>query len=49
MKAAETLAMMPLGSTFSNKGSDVVVYEPEEQYHQSLIMEREFVYAQNGH
>ena len=35
--------------TFSGKGSDVVVYEPEEQYDQSLTLEREFIYAQNGH
>jgi len=35
--------------TFSSRGSDVVVYEPEEQYDRSLAMERDFVYAQNGH
>jgi len=34
--------------TFSSKGSDVVVYEPEEQYDQSLTAEREFIYAQDG-
>ena len=34
--------------SFSNKGSDVVVYEPEELYDQSLTAERELVYAQNG-
>ncbi len=33
--------------TFSNKGSDVIVYEPEERYDQSLAAEREFVYAIN--
>ena len=31
--------------TFSNKGSEVVVYEPEEQYDQSLTAEREFIYS----
>lgn len=35
--------------TFSSRGSDVVVYEPEEQYDRSLAVERDFVYAQNGH
>jgi D-glycero-alpha-D-manno-heptose-7-phosphate kinase len=34
--------------SFSTRGSDVVVYEPEEQYHESLTVEREFVYAQQG-
>jgi D-glycero-alpha-D-manno-heptose-7-phosphate kinase len=34
--------------SFSSKGSDVVVYEPEERYDQSLAAEREFIYAQNG-
>ncbi len=34
--------------SFSSKGSDVVVYEPEELYDQSLTAERELVYAQNG-
>jgi D-glycero-alpha-D-manno-heptose-7-phosphate kinase len=34
--------------TFSSKGSDVVVYEPEEPYDQLLTAEREFIYAQNG-
>ena len=34
--------------TFSSKGSDVVVYEPEEPYDQVLTAEREFIYAQNG-
>jgi D-glycero-alpha-D-manno-heptose-7-phosphate kinase len=33
---------------FSNKGSDVVVYEPEERYDHSLSAERDFIYAQNG-
>jgi D-glycero-alpha-D-manno-heptose-7-phosphate kinase len=31
--------------TFSNKGSQVVVYEPEEEYEKSLSEERSFVYA----
>ena len=35
--------------TLSSKGSDVVVYEPEERYDHSLTAEREFIYAQNGH
>ena len=34
--------------TFSSKGSDVVVYEPEERYDQSLTAERDFIYAHNG-
>jgi D-glycero-alpha-D-manno-heptose-7-phosphate kinase len=34
--------------SFSSKGSDVVVYEPEESYDQSLTAEREFIYAQNA-
>jgi len=33
--------------TFSTKGSDVVVYEPEELYDQSLATERSFVYGQD--
>jgi len=33
--------------SFSNKGSEIVIYESEEQYDQSLTAEREFVYAQN--
>jgi D-glycero-alpha-D-manno-heptose-7-phosphate kinase len=33
---------------FSNKGSHVVVYEPEETYEKSLAVERDEVYAQNG-
>jgi len=32
---------------FSNKGSHVVVYEPEEQYDKTTIEERSVVYAQN--
>jgi D-glycero-alpha-D-manno-heptose-7-phosphate kinase len=31
---------------FSNRGSHVVVYEPEETYDQSLVKERMMVYAQ---
>jgi D-glycero-alpha-D-manno-heptose-7-phosphate kinase len=34
---------------FSIKGSDVVVYEPEEHFDGSLSAERDFIYAQNGH
>jgi D-glycero-alpha-D-manno-heptose-7-phosphate kinase len=34
--------------TFSSKGSDVIVYEPDQQYDQSLTAERDFIYAQNG-
>jgi D-glycero-alpha-D-manno-heptose-7-phosphate kinase len=33
--------------TFSTKGSDVVVYEPEELYDQSLASERSFAYNQD--
>ena len=33
---------------FSTRGSDVIVYEPEEPYAQTLAAERELVYAQNG-
>jgi D-glycero-alpha-D-manno-heptose-7-phosphate kinase len=33
---------------FSNTGSDVAVYEPEELYDRSLTTDREFVYARNG-
>lgn len=32
---------------FSSKGSDVVVYEPEELYDQSLAVERSFAYNQD--
>src|SRR5277367_3286095 len=32
--------------TFSNKGSDIVVYESEERYDRALVAEREFIYAQ---
>lgn len=34
--------------TFSNRGSHVVVYEPEEQYDKSLIRERSEVYAEHA-
>jgi len=34
--------------TFSKKGSDVVVYEPDELYDQALTAERDFIYANNG-
>lgn len=34
--------------SFSTRGSDVIVYEPEELYDQSLVVERELIYAQNG-
>ncbi len=33
---------------FSNKGSHVVVYEPEEQYDKSLASERNVIYAQEA-
>jgi D-glycero-alpha-D-manno-heptose-7-phosphate kinase len=33
---------------FSSRGSEVVVYEPEEAYDETLARERFFVYAQNG-
>lgn len=33
--------------TFSTKGSEVAVYEPEEMYNQSLAMERSFVYGED--
>jgi len=32
---------------FSNKGSHVAVYEPEEQYDRWLATERDLIYAQN--
>jgi D-glycero-alpha-D-manno-heptose-7-phosphate kinase len=34
---------------FSSRGSDVVVYEPEERFDRVLSVERDFIYAQNGH
>jgi D-glycero-alpha-D-manno-heptose-7-phosphate kinase len=34
--------------SFSSKGSDVVVYEPQERYDQSLSAERDFIYAQSA-
>jgi len=37
------LLCIPFG--FSNKGSHVVVYEPDEVYDQSLVSERNVVYA----
>lgn len=40
------LLCVPFG--FSKRGSEVVVYEPEEPYDQSLAVEREFIYAQNA-
>ncbi len=33
--------------TFSARGSQVVVYEPEDQYDEGLVRERQEVYAQN--
>jgi D-glycero-alpha-D-manno-heptose-7-phosphate kinase len=33
--------------TFSTKGSEVVVYEPEESYDRSLATERNLVYSQD--
>jgi D-glycero-alpha-D-manno-heptose-7-phosphate kinase len=32
---------------FSKRGSEVVVYEPEEPYDEALSAEREYIYAQN--
>jgi hypothetical protein len=32
--------------SFSDRGSHVVVYEPEEKYGQELTRERQLVYAQ---
>ena len=40
----KNLLCVPFG--FSNRGSHVVVYEPEEMYDKSLISERNEVYAQ---
>jgi D-glycero-alpha-D-manno-heptose-7-phosphate kinase len=34
--------------SFSTKGSDLVVYEPEQGYDQSLSAERELIYTQNA-
>jgi D-glycero-alpha-D-manno-heptose-7-phosphate kinase len=42
----QKLLCVPFG--FSSKGSQVVVYEPEETYDQSTIDERSIVYAQHG-
>ena len=39
----KNLVHVPFG--FSNKGSHVVVYEPEEVYDKSLASERDVVYA----
>jgi D-glycero-alpha-D-manno-heptose-7-phosphate kinase len=33
---------------FSNNGSRVVLYEPEESYDKALAFEREFIYAQHN-
>jgi D-glycero-alpha-D-manno-heptose-7-phosphate kinase len=35
--------------SMSSKGSEVIVYEPEEPYDQSLCAERELIYSQSGH
>jgi D-glycero-alpha-D-manno-heptose-7-phosphate kinase len=35
--------------SMSSKGSDVVVYEPEKRYDQSLSAERDLIYSQSGH
>ena len=40
----KNLLCVPFG--FSNKGSHVVVYEPEEVYDKSVVEERSVVYAQ---
>jgi hypothetical protein len=37
------LLCVPIG--FSNRGSDVVVYEPEEVFDETLVSERNEVYA----
>jgi hypothetical protein len=39
----KNLLCIPFG--FSNRGSHVVLYEPEEEYDQSLVTERSEVYA----
>jgi len=40
------LLCVPFG--FSNKGSQVIVYEPEQEYDKATIDERSVVYAQHG-
>jgi hypothetical protein len=40
------LLCVPFG--FSNRGSQVVLYEPEEMYDKSLTAERSTVYAQHA-
>lgn len=40
------LLCVPFG--FSNRGSQVVVYEPEEAYDKALTVERSMVYAQHA-
>lgn len=40
------LLCVPFG--FSNRGSDVVVYEPEEMYAEALTAERSAIYGQRG-
>jgi hypothetical protein len=40
------LLCIPFG--FSPRGSEVVVYEPEEPYDKSLTHERSLVYAQHA-
>jgi D-glycero-alpha-D-manno-heptose-7-phosphate kinase len=42
----KNLLCVPFG--FSSKGSDVVVYEPEDGYDQSLSAERELIYGNKG-
>lgn len=42
----KNLLCVPFG--FSNRGSHVVVYEPEQMYDKSLATERHEVYAQHG-
>jgi D-glycero-alpha-D-manno-heptose-7-phosphate kinase len=44
-KRLKKLLCVPFG--FSGRGSDVVVYEPEQTYDQSLARERREVYSQN--
>lgn len=35
--------------SMTSKGSDVIVYEPEKRYDQSLSAERQLIYSHNGH
>jgi D-glycero-alpha-D-manno-heptose-7-phosphate kinase len=44
--ALKSLLCVPF--SFSNRGSDVVVYEPEQSYDKSLATDRSEIYAQRG-